>query len=224
MAERIRPGDWVEITRAPAGRATQVKEATGIQVGYRGTEVAEVTLFDEHRHRVETFNINPRWLRKVDEPKFRHATSHIEETPEVLAAKDIMWTIAHAYKSRHGLCGVLEQSLKEMGIEKPPSGTVKVKLEFDVELPVEDVVAGSNHLTFAEEFGRLRRDDQVERVLNIINTDEGDLTFEVVPPKDRLAAKKKVQEKKETATTPVEAPQVIVVTDGITSGSQLVTA
>lgn len=176
-------GDWVRVNRAPAGYSDYVRSAYGAQVVDAYQERVRVNLFDVAGQIIQyDMSVLTRNVSKVDAPTFRNKTSHIPETAEVLAAKKIIWEHAMRVKRETGMCGVLETTLKDLGIQKPPPGRVKAKLVFELEVDIDRLIAHSNHERFAEDVASYTNGDLARTFMSRAQYSEAKIEYEVVPP------------------------------------------
>jgi hypothetical protein len=185
--EVINVGDWVRITRAPSGYADYVREAVGAQVTYTptGDNLHSVDLYTSRGRLLRSgVRVRPTYLTKIEKPVFRNATSDIPETAEILALKEVIYDHAMRVGRRSGMCGVLNDALEELGVQKPPPGKVKVKVIMEVEVDPERVIAYTNWRSFPAEFDKLTRRDQARNIMNRVDYDSDNVRveYEVIPP------------------------------------------
>lgn len=190
MSEQLHAGEWVRISRFPTRWAhlKDVTFASFISYAHPGAETVDVTVYNEEGVALGSFSVNRRWLKKTDPPKYRNLTSDIPETEEVQRAKVILYSTMMRYKTEHSLCGVLERTMGQLGIEKPPPGKVKVRVVLEGEVDLDKVMSGATYQDFATEFGKLDPRQQASYVLpHLPHRDVAELTYEVLPPERPVA-------------------------------------
>lgn len=182
----VRSGDWVNITRAPYGTATHVRSAHAAKLEEIYMGGGTVALYNQRGHVTRHLNVPVANLQVAQEPTWQTATSHIPETPEVIAARDLIYEHAMVVGRRSGMCSVLNDALEELGIHKPPSGKVKATLVFEVETTPEDLVRYTTYRSIEPELARLSTRELARLLMGRADYDAAKVDYKVFEPDRKI--------------------------------------
>jgi hypothetical protein len=125
-ARDVRAGRWVKVRAYATGDAADLRELVGQVVAvYQDGSLAAVR-FPGRGH----IQVQSRWLLHAEAPE-SSAPQPQSEPDSGMVSKALVAQVARRFAANHDWCDVVDQALRQMGIEPAPSGKFRFVLEID---------------------------------------------------------------------------------------------
>lgn len=176
-------GGWVKFLR-DNGNPHLVRDTYAAKV--TGNRSGELTLhlYNKNGGTLNTTYWVPNdgtYVEVCDKPEFTPLLADIPNTPELQAAKDVIFRLFTKYGRTNGYDALVQQALLELGIEKPNAGKVEATVSFTVKVDVDKLNPESDTTTFKEWFDKLSTAERLLALAKQAKAAAISINYEVKP-------------------------------------------